>query len=60
MLALHAFKARRLDKMMTETRKKLSDAATPEEQSVLMKTFQELKKQSIQINKEGLGRIITR
>ncbi len=60
MLALHAFKARKLDKMMTETRKKLSDAATPEEQSVLMKTFQELKKQSIQINKDGLGRIITR
>jgi DNA primase len=60
MLALHAFKARKLDKMMTETRKKLNDAASPEEQSALMKTFHELKKQSIQINTEGLGRIITR
>ena len=59
MLSLHAFKARKLDKMMTETRKKLSAAVTPEEQGQLMKTFHELKKQSIQINKEGLGRIIT-
>jgi hypothetical protein len=60
MLALHAFKARKLDKMMTETRKKLSEAISPEEQDVLMKTFHALKKQSIQINTEGLGRIITR
>jgi len=59
MLSLHAFKARKLDKMMTATRKKLSVATTAEEQGVLMKTFQELKKQSIRINKEGLGRIIT-
>jgi DNA primase len=60
MLAIHAFKARKLDKMLTETRKKLTDAATPEEQGALMKTFHELKKQSIRINKDGLGRIITR
>jgi hypothetical protein len=60
MLALHAFKARKLDKLMTETRKKLNEATSPEEQGALMKTFQELKKQSIRINKEGLGRIITR
>jgi DNA primase len=60
MLALHAFKARKLDKMMTEVRRKLSDAASPEEQGVLMKKFQALKKTSIQINKDGLGRIITR
>ncbi|MEI7500789.1 MAG: DNA primase [Bacteroidota bacterium] len=59
MLSLHAFKARKIDKMMTETRKKLSSASTPEEQNKLMKTFHELKKQSIQINTEGLGRIIT-
>jgi DNA primase len=59
MLSLHAFKSRKLDKMMTVTRKKLSLAITPEEQGILMKTFQELKKQSIRINKEGLGRIIT-
>jgi DNA primase len=60
MLALHAFKARKLDKLMTETRKKLNGATSPEEQGALMKTFQELKKQSIRINKDGLGRIITR
>jgi hypothetical protein len=60
LLAIHAFKARKLDKMMTEARKKLSEATTPEEQSALMKTFHELKKQSIRINTEGLGRIITR
>jgi hypothetical protein len=59
MLSLHAFKARKLDKMMTETRKKLSAAITPEEEGALMKTFHELKKQSIRINKEGLGRIVT-
>ena len=60
MLALHAFKARKLDKMMTETRKKLVHATSQEEQDALMKTFHELKKLSIQINTEGLGRIITR
>jgi len=60
MLSLHAFKARKLDKLMTETRKKLTEATSQEEQNVLMKTFHELKKQSILINKEGLGRIITR
>jgi DNA primase len=59
MLSLHAFKSRKLDKMMTETRKKLSTSTSEEDQGVLMKTFQELKKQSIRINKEGLGRIIT-
>jgi DNA primase len=60
MLALHAFKSRKLDKMMTETRKKLTGATSQEEQAVLMKSFHELKKQSILINKDGLGRIITR
>ena len=60
MLALHAFKARKLDRMMTETRKKLMDVTSPEEQGALMKSFHELKKQSILINKDGLGRIITR
>ena len=60
MLTLHAFKARKLDRMMAETRKKMTSAASEEEQGVLMKTFHELKKQSIRINKDGLGRIITR
>jgi hypothetical protein len=60
MLALHAFKARKLDKKMTETRKKLAESTLPEEQDELMRTFHQLKKLSIQINTEGLGRIITR
>jgi hypothetical protein len=60
MLSLHAFKARKLEKLMTETRKKLNTATDPGEQAALMKTFQEVKKQSIRINKNGLGRIITR
>ena len=60
MLALHAFKARKLDKMMSEARKKLAEATSPDEQASLMKTFHELKKQSVQINTQGLGRIITR
>jgi len=60
MLTLHAFKARKLDRMMTGVRKKLAEESSPEEQALLMKEFQELKKQSIRINKDGLGRIITR
>jgi DNA primase len=60
MLALHAFKARKLDRKMTETRRKLADATSREEQDELMRTFHQLKKLSIQINTEGLGRIITR
>lgn len=60
LLALHAFKARKLDKLMNETRKKIAAATSPQEQGQLMLTFHELKKQSIRINKEGLGRIITR
>jgi DNA primase len=59
-LSLLAFKARKLDKMMTGIRKKLADASSPEEEGALMKTYQELKKQSIKINNDGLGRIITR
>jgi hypothetical protein len=46
--------------MMTGIRKKIAASASEEEQVALMKNFQELKKQSIQINKNGLGRIITR
>ena len=59
-LALHAFKARKLDKLMAETRRKLAEATAREDQEALMKTFHELKKQSVLINKDGLGRIITR
>jgi len=60
MLALHAFKSKKLDKMMSESQKKLAVATSPEEQGVLMKSLHELKKQSMRINKDGLGRIITR
>ena len=60
MLALHAFKSKKLDKMMTEAQKKLAVATSAEEQEVLMKSLHELKKQSILINKNGMGRIITR
>jgi len=60
MLALHAFKSKKLDKMISEAQKKLSVATSREEQSELMKILHELKKQSVRINKNGLGRIITR
>ena len=59
-LALLAFKARKLDKMMSEVQKKMAVASSHEEQNALQKSHHELKKQSIRINKEGLGRIITR
>jgi DNA primase len=60
--ALMAFKARKLDKMMSDLQKKLATASQPEEQTSLQKAYLELKKQSIRINREGegLGRIITR
>ena len=45
---------------MAETRRKLAEATAREDQEALMKTFHELKKQSVLINKDGLGRIITR
>lgn len=57
---IHALKARKLEKMMTEIRRKLSGTTTPEDQTMLMKQLGELKKQSIRINREGLGRIITK
>ena len=60
MFALRAYKARKLDKMMSEIQKKLAVASTPELQRDLQKAYLELKKQSVRINKDGLGRIITR
>ena len=56
--SIHAFRARKLEKMMTEIRRKLANAETAEEQTILMKQLGELKKQSIRINREGLVRII--
>ena len=58
--ALLAFKARKIDKMISETQKKLSEATTHEEQTLLLQALRELKKQSIRANNAGLGRIITR
>ena len=60
MFALRAYKARKLDKMMSEIQKRLAVASTPELQRDLQKAYLELKKQSVRINKDGLGRIITR
>ncbi|MCX6277404.1 MAG: DNA primase [Bacteroidetes bacterium] len=59
-LSLHAFKARKLDKMMTEIRKKLETATTAEEQFALQQSYVKLKNQSVHINRDGLGRIIQR
>ena len=58
-LSLHAFKARKLDKMMTEVQKKIEVATSPEDQFFLQKSFVELKKKSIHINRE-MGRIVPR
>ncbi len=60
MLALHAFKSRKLDRMLADIRKKLQDSASRDEQDALMKEYNHLKKQSVRINREGLGRVITR
>ena len=60
MFALRAYKARKLDKLMSEIQKKLAVTSIPELQRDLQKAYLELKKQSVRINKDGLGRIITR
>ena len=59
-LSLHAFKSRKLDKMMTDVGKQMAKATSDEELSVLQRTFHDLKSKSVRINKEGLGRIVTR
>jgi hypothetical protein len=58
-LSLHAFKARKVDKMMTEVQKKIELATTPEDQFFLQKSYVELKKKSVHINRE-MGRIVPR
>ncbi len=60
MFALRAYKARTLDKQMSEILKKMNLSTTLEEQNEMQKEYIELKKQSMRINKDGLGRIITR
>ncbi len=58
--ALLAFKARKIDKLIHEAQKKLSEASTIDEQTSILETLRELKKQSVRANNAGLGRIITR
>ncbi|HNY01254.1 MAG TPA: DNA primase [Bacteroidales bacterium] len=60
MLTVYAFKSRKLDRMLTVIRKNLQEATVQEEQEELMKEYSRLKKQSVRINREGMGRVITR
>ena len=58
--ALLAFKSKKIDKMIGNAQKKLSQTLSKEEELELMKTLKDLKERSVKINKQGLGRIITR
>lgn len=58
--ALLAFKARKIDKLITELQKKLTNPSSPEEQIAILEALKNLKKQSVRVNNAGLGRIITR
>lgn len=58
--ALLAFKAKKIDKTITELQNKLTIVSSPEEQTEILETLKALKRQSIRINNSGLGRIITR
>jgi len=58
--ALLAFKAKKIDKMIGEAQKKLSQTNSREDEQELMKILKDLKERSVKINKQGLGRIITR
>ena len=60
MFALRAYKARTLDKRMSEVFKKLKSSIDPIEQNALQKEYMEMKNESVRINKNGLGRVITR
>ncbi|MCK9218739.1 MAG: DNA primase [Bacteroidales bacterium] len=55
-----SFKSKKIDKMMADLQKQLLSSSSEEEQKELMKSLQKLKKQSIRINNQELGRIITR
>lgn len=58
--ALLSFKARKIEKMMTELQKKfIRDLSAGEEEEIL-KQLKDLKSRSVLINKQGLGRVITR
>jgi len=54
-----SFKAKKLEKLMEENRKRFQEAITPDEERKLLQEWQELKKSSIKVYKD-LGRIITR
>jgi DNA primase len=58
--SLMAFKAKKVDKKITELQKKLGQELTQEEQRAIMRELKELKERSALINKKGLGRIVTR
>ncbi len=60
MFALRAYKARTLDQRMAEVLKRLKSATDPVEQNAIQKEFTEMKNESVRINKNGLGRVITR
>jgi DNA primase len=57
--ALHAFKSKKIDRMMTVIQKKIQLKPPDNEVDALLKELLELKKKSMQIN-DFLGRIITR
>jgi hypothetical protein len=58
--ALLAFKARKIDRLITELQKKLNNPTSPEEQTTILEALKNLKKQSVRVNNAGLGRIIIR
>ena len=58
--ALLAFKARKIDRLITELQKKLNNPSSPEEQTNILEALKNLKKQSVRVNNAGLGRIIIR
>jgi DNA primase len=57
--ALLSLKARKIDKMISETQKRIMTAPEQEEISALLMRLKELKSRSVMINQE-LGRIVTR
>jgi DNA primase len=57
--ALHAFKSKKIDRMMTVIQKKIQLKPPDNEVDALLRELLELKKKSMQIN-DFLGRIITR
>lgn len=57
---LLAFKARKIDQMLARVQRELMEATSMEEQIPLLERMRDLKKQSVKVNNQGLGRIVTR